>query len=83
MKKEKHKEFCEEGTDERKVKDEAKIRKKSGKEELEQSFAKMAEVNQTSGADVEQACQLSIHVRISCARHWISDGYQMKQKVIL
>ena len=45
LNKEKHKEFCQEAADERKVKDDAKIRKESGMEELEQSFAKMAEAN--------------------------------------
>ena len=63
MNKEKHKEFCQEGADERKVKDDARIRKESGMEELELSFAKMAEVNQTNGVDpesfedVKKSCQ--------------------------
>ena len=63
MNKEKHKEFCREGADGRKVKDDAKIRKESGMEELEQSFAKMADVNHISGgdpesfADVKKSCQ--------------------------
>ena len=63
MNKEKHKEFCQEAADERKVKDDAKIRKESGMEEFEQSFAKMAEVNQKFGldpesfADVKRSCQ--------------------------
>ena len=57
MNKEKHKEFCQEAADERKVKDDAKIRKESGMEELEQSFAKMAEVNQICSADVNKSCE--------------------------
>ena len=61
LNKEKHKEFCKEGVDARKVKDDAKIRKESGMEELEQSFAKMAKVecgvNPESFGDVKKSCQ--------------------------
>ena len=44
MNKEKHKEFCQKGAEERKVKDDEKIRKESGMEKMEQSFAKMSKV---------------------------------------
>ena len=63
MNKEKHSKFCQEGADERKVKDDARIRKESGMEELELSFAKMAEVIQKNGVDpksfedVKKSCQ--------------------------
>ena len=61
LNKEKHEEFCQEGVEERKVKNDAKIRKESGIEELEESFAKMAEVSPASMAesfaDVKEFCQ--------------------------
>ena len=61
MNKEKHKEFCQEGAEKRKIKDDEKIRKESGMEELEQSFAKMFEDTPASMvegfADVKESCQ--------------------------
>ena len=61
MNKEKHKEFCQEGAEERKVKDDDKIRKESGMEELEQSFAKMSKVTPAGLVqgfeDVKESCQ--------------------------
>ena len=61
LNKEKHKEFCQEGAEERKVKDDDKIRKESGMEELEQSFAKMSKVTPAGLVqgfeDVKESCQ--------------------------
>ena len=73
LKKEKHKEFCEKNADERKVKDDAKIRKESGMEELEQSLAKMGEVNQKFGLDPESFAE----VKRSCQKK----GKEKKREV--